>query len=133
MNFLLIIPHYVSWHYTKAISDLVVLFKNFIWFIWNLFSIKILLRTLFVPFQKLSVKSTKKFDIEGVMSALVTNFLMRLVGFMIRTFFIFAGIFILAVFIIFSVMFFILWLITPLVLASMFVLGIIGLLKFPKI
>jgi hypothetical protein len=133
MNFLLIIPHYISWHYTKAISDLIVLFKNFIWFIWNLFSIKILLQTLFVPFQKLSVKSSKRFDIEGFFSDLIANILMRFVGFFIRTFFIFAGIFTLTIFIILSALFFFLWLVAPLILASMFVLGVLGLLKFPKI
>lgn len=133
MNFFLIIPHYISWHYTKAISDLIVLFKNFIWFIWNLFSIKILFKTLFVPFQKLSTKSAKGFDIEAFLSALVTNIIMRFVGFFIRTFFIFAGIFTLVAFVILSVVFFILWLVAPLVLASMFALGLFGLLKSHKL
>lgn len=134
MNFLLIVPHYISWHYTKAISDLIVLFKNFIWFIWNFFSIHILLKTLFVPFQKLSVKaSTKGFDIEGFFSALVTNLLMRFVGFLIRSFFIVLGIFSLVVFSVAYSIFFLIWMVMPLALLSIFVLGVIALFKFKTV
>lgn len=133
MNFLLIAPHYISWHYTKAVSDLIGIFKNFIWFIWNMFSIKILLQTLFVPFQKLSVKSTKRFDIQDFFSALVTNLLMRLVGFGIRSFFIVLGLFSLIFFILFSSLFFVIWLILPFILLGMFVLGVISTLKIPNL
>lgn len=133
MNFLLIFPHYISWHYTKAISDLLNLFKNFARFIWTFFSIKLLLQTLFVPFQKLSVKRTKKLDLEDFFSALVTNLLMRLIGFIIRTFFILIGIFSMLFFILAYSVLFIVWIILPLVLLSMFVLGVIALLKIPQI
>ncbi len=133
MNFLLIAPHYISWHYTKAISDLINLFKDFTWFIWNMFSIKILLKTLFVPFQKLSVKSTKKFDIQEYFSALATNLLMRLLGFVMRTFFIILGLLSLVFFTALSAVFFIVWLILPLILIGMFVLGVIASFKISKI
>ncbi len=133
MNFLLIAPHYISWHYTKAISDLINLFKDFTWFIWNMFSIKILLKTLFVPFQKLSVKSTKKFDIQEYFSALATNLLMRILGFVLRTFFIILGLLSLVFFAALSAVFFIVWLILPLILIGMFVLGVIASFKISKI
>lgn len=133
MNFLLIAPHYISWHYTKAISDLINLFKDFTWFIWNMFSIKILLKTLFVPFQKLSVKSTKKFDIQEYFSALATNLLMRILGFVLRTFFIILGLLSLVFFTALSAVFFIVWLILPLILIGMFVLGVIASFKISKI
>jgi len=133
MNFLLIIPHYISWHYTKAISDLIGLFKNFIWFLWNFFSIKLLLKTLFLPFKKLNVQRTKRFDLEDFFSALVTNFLMRLIGFGIRLMFIVMGIFSLICFIFLYAMFFIIWFMLPLLILSMFVLGFIALIKIPRL
>lgn len=133
MNFLLIAPHYISWHYTKAISDLINLFKDFTWFIWNMFSIKILLKTLFVPFQKLSVKSTKKFDIQEYFSALATNLLMRLLGFVMRTFFIVLGLLSLVFFTALSAIFFLVWLVLPLILIGMFVLGVVASFKISKI
>jgi len=133
MNFLLIFPHYISWHYTKAISDLLGLFKNFARFIWTFFSIKLLLQTLFVPFQKLSVKRTKKLDLEDFFSALVTNLLMRLIGFIIRTFFIVIGLFSMIFYVLAYSVLFIIWIVLPLVILSMFVLGLIALLKIPQI
>ncbi len=133
MNFLLIFPHYISWHYTKAISDLVNLFKDFSMFIWNMFSINLLLKTLFSPFQRLSVKPEKKFDIEAFFSALVTNFLMRIVGFLVRTFFIILGIFSFVIFTIFYFVFFLAWLVAPVVLVGMFILGVVALFKIPKL
>ncbi len=133
MNFLLIVPHYISWHYTKGVSDLIALFKNLVWFIWNFFSVQILLQTLFVPFQKLSVKSTKRFDIEGFFSALVTNLLMRVVGFFVRGLFIVMGIFSLVVFVLGFAVFFLIWMAMPLLLVSIFVLGIYALFKFPQV
>jgi hypothetical protein len=133
MNFLLIFPHYISWHYTKAISDLIGLFKNFARFIWTFFSIKLLLQTLFVPFQKLSVKRTKKLDLEDFFSALVTNLLMRIIGFIIRSFFIAIGIFSMIFFVIAYSVLFMIWMVLPLVLLSMFVLGLIAILKVPQV
>lgn len=133
MNFLLIFPHYISWHYTKAISDLVGLFKNFLWFIWNFFSIQLLLKTLFVPFKKLNVARTKRFDLEDFFSALVTNLLMRLVGFFVRGIFIIMGVFSLVLFIVAYAIFFILWLALPLLLLSMFVAGVIAILRIQNI
>jgi hypothetical protein len=133
MNFLLIVPHYISWHYTKAISDLIGLFKNFIWFIWNFFSIHILIKTLFVPFKKLNVQRTKRFDMEDFFSALVTNLLMRLIGFVIRFMFIIIGLFSLISFAILYSLFFMIWIILPLILLSVFVLGLIAVFKIQKI
>lgn len=133
MNFLLIFPHYISWHYTRALSDLIYLFKSFVIFIWNFFSIQILLKTLFVPFQKLNAQRTKRFDLEEFFSALITNLLMRLVGFFVRSLFIILGIFCFIFFTIFYSVFFFIWLVAPFILAGMVVLGIIGLLKFPQI
>lgn len=133
MNFLLIFPHYISWHYTKALADMVYLFKSFMLFFWNLFSIKILLQTLFVPFQKLSAKPTKRFDLEDFFSALVTTLLMRFIGFVIRTFFIILGILSLLFFTIFYSIFFIVWLIAPVFLVGMFILGFIAMFKIPQL
>ncbi len=133
MNFLLIIPHYISWHYTKALRDLIELFKNLVTFIWNLFSINILFKTLFVPFQKLSAKRTKGFDLEDFFSVLVTNLLMRFVGFLIRSMFIVMGLFLLAVFVMGFAVFFLLWMILPLILLSMISLGLVALFKAQKI
>lgn len=133
MNLFLIAPYYISWHYTKALSNLVDLFKNFMIFIWNMFSIKILLKTLFVPFQKLSVKSTKKFDAQEFFSALVTNLLMRFIGFIVRAFFILLGIMSLGLFSIFFSLFFVIWMILPLFLLGMFVLGLFALIKIPNV
>lgn len=133
MNFLLIFPHYISWHYTRGLSDLIRLYKNIIWFIWNFFSIKVFLKTILSPFKRLDVRARNKFNLEDVFSAIVTNLLMRILGFVLRSFFIILGLLIEILFIVTAVVFFILWLLVPFILLAMLVAGFIAMIKIKRI
>ncbi len=133
MNFLLIFPHYISWHYTRGLSDLIRLCKNIIWFIWNFFSIKVFLKTLLSPFKRLDVRARNKFSVEDVFSALVTNMLMRILGFILRSFFIVLGLSIEIIFIVAALVFFIVWLLVPFILLAMLVAGFIAMIKIKRI
>ncbi len=133
MNFLLIFPHYISWHYTRGLSDLIRLCKNIIWFIWNFFSIKVFLKTLLSPFKRLDVRARNKFSVEDIFSALVTNMLMRILGFILRSFFIVLGLSIEIIFIAAALVFFIVWLLVPFILLAMLVAGFIAMIKIKRI
>jgi uncharacterized membrane protein len=54
MKFFKLIPHYFSWHYSTALADLISFWENYLWFILNYFSIKLILRTLFKPYRHLT-------------------------------------------------------------------------------
>lgn len=133
MNFLLVIPHYISWHYTKGVIGLISLCKDFAGFIWNFFSVQLLLKTLITPFKRLDVKARNKFNLADFFSALVTNIIMRVVGMVLRTFFIVSGLFVLILFMILFGMFFIIWFLLPFILLAMLVGGIIAMFKIPQI
>lgn len=130
MSFLSIIPQYISWHYTRGFMEVILLFKNFSWFIWNFFSVKVLFKTLFYPFKRLDIKS-RGFNPEAFFESLATNTLMRLLGFVLRSFFIILGIVTLIAFFLFSIIFIFVWTILPFVLLGMFVLGFITIFKSP--
>lgn len=124
MNYLWLIPYYVSWHYTYAIVELVNNFKNFIWFIWNFFSIPLLFRTLFRPFQRIKERYKLNDGPKVVLESITVNIISRVVGFVIRSFMIVAGVSASIAIFILGVLVFILWLFLPLILGFIFISGL---------
>src|SRR5688572_8031457 len=110
---------YLFWHYRNGISDAKNLSKNLLWFLWNFFSINLLLKTLFSPWQKLNERRTKG-SLQSFFESLVINTLMRLVGAVIRLIFIFLGLIIIAFSAVLLFFFNILWLIMPAIVAVSF-------------
>ena len=124
MKFPILATKYLVWHYGEALTDWWRIVGNFIWFFFHMFSIGLLLRTLFSPFKRLQEERKKgswKFENWG--GAIIINVLMRLVGFSVRTMFIVVGL----IFIIFTAMVgaiaFVFWLILPLMVAFLLVFG----------
>lgn len=132
MSFFSIIPQYISWHYTIAFFEIFLLWKNFSWFLWNFFSIKLLFKTLFSPFRRLDVRR-KKFDIESFFESLVTNTLMRILGFVLRAILIIFGILFIILLFCFFVGFLIVWIFLPFILLGMLILGFMTVFKASKI
>lgn len=65
--------------------------KNFLRFGLNLFSVGLLLKTLFSPWRKYTVSYGRGFDFGGFFGTLLSNLIFRLVGAIIRGIFIFFG------------------------------------------
>ena len=116
--------HYLKWHYTKAIVDYYRIVFNFIWFFYNLFSIKLSLQTLFSPFHRLSETYEGGVHFEKFFEAVIVNSLMRLVGFLLRTFLITIGLAFIIASIILGAFFFIVWVLAPLLILFLFLFGI---------
>jgi len=129
MNFLLITPYYLKWHYSKAIFSIFEIWKNLMWFLWNFFSIKILLKTFFSPFERLKEKYSGGLDIENFMSAMIVNLIMRLIGIVIRTTIIIFGLLVCIFFVILGIFGFIIWFFLPLILVYIFIISLIPLIK----
>ena len=116
--------YFLRWHYTQGVIDLVNNIINLLWFVYNFFSIPLLLRTFFVPFHRLQETAVKGFNIEKWAEALLVTTLMRLVGALLRTFLIALGIvFLLAVFVGGSILLFV-WLLLPVFLFFLVGLGL---------
>jgi hypothetical protein len=129
MNFFILIPQYLSWHYSKSVGDLLNNYKNFLVFIWEFFSISFLIKTLFTPFQRLKEKYKGGLDLEDLFAVIVTNVLMRIVGFIVRSLIIIIGLVCLSIFVVFGVVLLILWVLLPVVIIAMFIFAITNFFK----
>lgn len=127
MSPFVVFPYYLAWHYTRAILDFFDLWKNFLWFVFQFFSIPLLLKTLFAPFKRLKEKGSGDVtDLEGFLEALVVNTIMRLVGFIFRSVVIVFGLLTYTVTLFAGIVAFFLWLLLPALIAFLLVASIIG-------
>jgi len=129
MNFLLIIPNYLSWHYGRALSDYFKVWKNLIWFLWNFFSIKVLLKTFFLPFKRLKETYAGNLDVESFLNSIIITTLMRVVGMVARSAIIICGLVALIFFIIGGLFGFVVWLFLPLIIPALIITSLIALIK----
>lgn len=120
---LLLIPYYISWHYTLGIKNLYGIWVNFIVFSFNFFSIKTLLLTLFSPFQRLQERYQGGWHPEDFIGTIVVNLMMRIIGFFVRSFTIILGLaFFVAIFV-GGIIFLVLWLLLPILLVYFFIIS----------
>lgn len=124
-----LVPYYITWHYTLGIRNLLGLWRNFVEFVFNFFSIKLLLKTLLAPFQRLEEHYSGGLDLENYFSVLFINILMRIIGFVLRAVVIFAGMVFSVATLIFGAIAFIIWLMLPLILVFILVTSLNAFLK----
>jgi len=113
MALLALVPRYGLWHYTLGISDFIGVFKNILWFEYHFFSIPLLFQTLFTPWRRLKEERKRVFEIEDVLSVILVNIMMRLVGAVVRLATIAIGVFLMAATIVVGICLFLFWLIMP--------------------
>lgn len=118
---------YLAWHFGAAWGDLWRLYTNISWFLFNFFSIKILLATFFAPWKRLHERGRRKGE-GGVAGRLILNAVTRLVGILLRALVILTGLVSLAAFSLFSFALFALWLVLPLVAVGLLLSGLSRLL-----
>lgn len=122
---ILLLSSYIAWHYGRAYRELVRNGGNIIWFIFNFFSVSVLLRTLFSPWQRLEEQSRGGIlDIEEKLGTLVINLLMRIVGFVIRSVFIVAGLVATALAVLGLIIVIIVWTVYPALIVILLITGL---------
>ncbi|MDZ7726431.1 MAG: hypothetical protein U5L75_02525 [Candidatus Campbellbacteria bacterium] len=114
---------YVSWHYSRGVHDIVVLWSNFIWFLSHFFSIPLLASTLFSPWKRLHEEPKDGFDLEDFFSAILVNIMMRLVGFFMRLTMIAVGLAVLALALLGLIIDLAFWLLWPAVIGVLLFFG----------
>ena len=82
---------YLIWHYGTAPQDLLILARNLLWFCWHFFSIPDLIRTLFNPFARIRQTYFNINNLEESFQNLTANAVSRIVGLILRTIVIAAG------------------------------------------
>ena len=109
------------WHYSLGAKEMLAILTNFLNFIPRLFSLGFLLRTLFSPWQRLADQPGKITDPENFFSTILTNTIMRIIGFFVRGITLVAGglLWIISA-ILFSVVYVLWFVLPPFIAASMF-------------
>ena len=118
MKFLLLPFSYFLWHYTVAWADLLRLYQNASWFLFNFFSVRILFETLFSPWHRIQERPDK--DTAGILGSFIINSILRVIGFLARTFTILSGLLAIGFFSAFFLAFLALWPLAPLLIVVIF-------------
>ena len=129
MQKLLFFPLYIRWHYHEGIKEFVSNGKSLISFLFHFFSIPVLLRTLFVPWKRLSENYTKTFDPGDLFGTFVTNTILRVVGAIMRIIVMLCGIVSTGVFAALVFCGFLIWILLPIVVAFLVGLSLSLLLQ----
>ncbi len=125
MKALLLLPYYEHWHYGQALLSFIAIVRNLMWFSGHLFSVQLLLSTLFSPWQR--VQETRKegeFNLTDILFTFITNMLLRLAGAMIRLAVIFVGLVLMAAIFCIGSVLFVVWLTFPLAMVVFVSIGI---------
>lgn len=124
MRLLSMLAHYVWWHYTTAIVDLVRNYLNVAAFLRHFFSLNHLARNLFTPWRRLGEEyPMNSLDLQGILATFIVNTLMRLVGFVVRSVMIAFGLISLCLsLVVFFIVLFV-WLFIPFILVFLLVFG----------
>lgn len=127
MNLAAFLPRYFSWHYKNAYSHIYGIWLNMIRFALEFFSVGLLLKTLFSPFERLNEEY--KSGLEAKAETAFVNLMMRIVGLLVRLPVVILGL-VSAAFVFFAgLVFFLLWTVLPVVFVFFLMFGIIGIFR----
>ena len=114
MGIILFLRDYLSWHYGKALSEILTLFRTYLTFFYHFFSLPLLVRTWFSPLLRRHEEAPASLtDFEALGMALFGNLILRIVGFIFRTVIIVLGIIAELCVIVFFVILFVAWILLP--------------------
>lgn len=82
---------YLEWYYIDKTLEILRGWKNYIVVYFNYFSILIIVKTLFSPWKRISSSYGRGFDFKLFLETLIFNLMSRIIGFIIRVFFLLFG------------------------------------------
>lgn len=121
---LILIESYFAWHYGRAFADIFHIWMNFLWFVFNFFSISALIETFFDPWKRMGESYPRGFDIAGVISTFVVNTLMRAVGIMVRLIVLCIGLAFAVVIFATGITIVVLWALMPIVFVALVIISV---------
>jgi hypothetical protein len=120
----MLLYYYTLWHYTRAPKEYLGVWVNFMWFVLHVFSIPILLRTLFDPFQRLSERYSGGLHLDKLAEVIIVSLIMRIVGFCIRSILIIIGLVFLILTFSLGLLLFVVWFFIPIIIPGLVALGV---------
>ena len=114
----------VSWHFFEVPKEILAIWKNFLLFNLNYFSIPLLLRTFFSPWRRYREYQGRGFSIGRYLEVFFANLIFRLLGAIMRSFLIIIGL-LAEIFLFFAgLVVFLGWFILPIVLIMVLIIGL---------
>ena len=112
------------WQFFDVPRAILIGWKNFLLFNLNYFSVPLLLRTYFSHWHRYSYSYEKVFEFWKNIEVFVFNMMSRIIGAILRTFFIIIGATVEAAIIIIGLIILLIWLVLPFILISGLLFGI---------
>lgn len=119
-----IIFSWLKWHFFEAPKSILQIWRNFLKFNFDFFSVGVLIRTLFSPWKKNQWSYGRGFDIGRYFSVLFSNLISRILGAVVRLFLIIFGLLIEIFIFLGGAFVFLFWIIMPVLLIFGFWLGL---------
>lgn len=114
---------FFSWWYTRGYARLATTLQSSLRAIWYIFSIPILLKTLFAPWKRIQTEAGK--GLQNIFRAMLDNIVSRAVGFTIRLFTIIAALICIIVMIVVGMIMLIVWPFLPFSIPVLIIMGLI--------
>ncbi|MFA7252627.1 MAG: hypothetical protein WC027_02115 [Candidatus Paceibacterota bacterium] len=129
MNIILVILGYLKWHYGKAVRSLFSIWKNFLYFIFDFFSISTLFKNFFDPWKRMNDIYPKPFNLKIFFYTFITNLITRIVGALMRFCLLIISLICCLLFIAFLPIALIVWILLPLIVLVIVIAGIFLIFK----
>jgi len=109
---------WLYWHFFEMPAFLILVWKNYIFFASNFFSLPILLKSFFAPWRRYKWNYPRGIDIGEFFSTLISNLFSRFLGALMRIVLIIAGILFQIFVILAGLIIFLLWILLPLIVIA---------------
>jgi len=119
----IVILRFWGWYYTQAVKGLIKIWRNFIIFVEEYYSIPLLIKTLFHPWRRDITKYGRGFSFKKFFETLSFNLISRSIGFSARITIIIIGVLCLVGIMVSGFLALIIWIILPLVLLVFIMVG----------
>lgn len=109
-----LIIDYLFWHYTEALKNILVIWRNYLIFFYHYFSISLLLSTLFHPWKRQYLAKTRPgFSLEEWATRITFNLFSKFIGALVRTATIFIWLLVECFVLILGALLLPIWILTP--------------------
>jgi len=129
MKIIVILLGYLRWHYSKAVYSLGDVWRNFLAFVYDFFSINLLFKNFFDPWKRMADEYPKKFDLNKILFIFIANVITRAIGIIMRTFLILLGLTCYLLLVLLYPVVIIIWLFLPLIIIVLIYNSFIFIIK----
>jgi hypothetical protein len=113
-----IILEWLNWHFVEAPAFLLYVWRNYILFALNYFSLPVLLKSFLAPWRKYRWNYPKFFDVGEFFTTLISNTFSRFIGAIMRTVLIVLGILFQVFVVLAGAIILVFWFLLPLIIIA---------------